>query len=115
MFYDRFVALCADRKVSPSRAAVEAGLSKSIVTRWKKGPESELSGTAIKKLSDYFGVSKAELLGESENTPATKSPEVSESDIIVALFGAPDVTEAQFEEVRQFARFVRERDAQKKL
>lgn len=66
MFYDRFIKLCQDRNIAPTRAAIEAGLSKSTVTKWKNSPDSQLSGTVIAKLSDYFGITKAELLGEPE-------------------------------------------------
>lgn len=69
MFYDRFVQICKEKGVSPSRAAIDAGLSKSTVSKWKNQPDAEPSGSAIKKLSDYFGISKAELLDEQKNTP----------------------------------------------
>ena len=66
MFYDRFVHLCKERNVAPTRAAIDAGLSKSTVTKWKATPDAEPSGTAIKKLSEYFGITRAELLGETK-------------------------------------------------
>lgn len=74
MFYDRFVQLCNEKNITPSRAAIDAGLSKSTVTKWKNAPDSEPSGSAIKKLSEYFGISKAELLGEEMVSPEKKSP-----------------------------------------
>ena len=64
MFYDRFVMLCQKRGVSPSRAAIDAGLSKSTVTKWKRSPDARPTGNVIEKLTRYFGVSVAELLGE---------------------------------------------------
>lgn len=66
MFYDRFVKLCDARGISPSRAAIEAGLSKSTVTKWKTTPSASPTGAAINKLSKYFGISISELLGEDE-------------------------------------------------
>lgn len=71
MFYDNFVKLCQRHGISPSKAAVDAGLSKSTVTKWKNSPNSEPTGTAIKRLSDYFNVPISELLGEEEkeNSP----------------------------------------------
>lgn len=66
MFYDRFIKLCKERNIAPTRAAIEAGLSKSTVTKWKNSPDSQPSGTVITKLSDYFGITKSELLGEPE-------------------------------------------------
>lgn len=44
-----------------------------------------------------------------EKGPAAESHEVTENDIKYALFGG-DATDAQFEEVKSFARFVKERD-----
>lgn len=75
MFYDKFVRLCALRGVSPSRAAVEAGLSKSTVTKWKTTPDAEPTGAALKKLSEYFGVSISEILQEDENKPLVNDDE----------------------------------------
>lgn len=73
MFYDRFIQLCAERGISPSRAAIEAGLSKSTVSKRKSSPSAEPTGTAIKKLTEYFGISVAELMGEAP-VPDEKSP-----------------------------------------
>ena len=67
VFYDKFVQICKKHGVSPSRAAIEAGLSKSTVTKWKTSPNAEPTGAAIKKLTEYFGISVSELMGE-ENT-----------------------------------------------
>jgi len=76
VFYDKFVKICQQRGISPSRAAVEAGLSKSTVTKWKTTPDAEPTGTAIKKLTEYFGISVAELMGEVEKKPTlTKKDE----------------------------------------
>lgn len=48
---------------------------------------------------------------ENEKSPAAESREVTDDDIKFALFGGGDVTDAQFEEVKSFARFIKERDA----
>ena len=56
MFYDKFVLLCALKGVSPSKAAVDAGISKSLVTKWKVNSVDVPSPEILKKLSDYFGV-----------------------------------------------------------
>lgn len=69
MFYDKFVLLCTLKGVSPSKAAVDAGISKSLVTKWKTNGVSIPSADVLKKLSTYFDVSVSELLGESENRP----------------------------------------------
>lgn len=66
MFYDKYVQLCKRRGVSPSAAAIEAGLSKSLVTKWKANKVDVPSPDVLKKLSAYFGVPVSELLGEEE-------------------------------------------------
>ena len=74
--------------MSCSRAAKEIGLSNSTVTKWKN------TGAV-----------------PSGDTLAGRAGGVSEDDIKFALFGGGPVTDAQYEEVKQFVRFIKERDA----
>ena len=60
-------------------------------------------------LGEYFDCCVDYLLG-NKNDPAQRG-EVSDDDIKFALFGDGPVTDAQFEEVKQFVRFIKERDA----
>lgn len=115
MFYDRFVQICSDRGVSPSRAATEAGLSKSTVTKWKNTPDSKPTGAALKKLSDYFDISISELLDE-ENKKAPTPTEKDERDILdevdIGFYqGFKELTEDQKDTVRDMVRVMRERRA----
>ena len=49
---------------------------------------------------------------EKQHAPAADSSRgVTDEDLKFALFGGGDVTDAQFEEVKNFARFIKERDA----
>lgn len=66
MFYDKYAQLCKQRGVSMSAAAVEAGLSKSLVTKWKTNKVDVPSPDVLKKLSAYFNMPVSELLGEEE-------------------------------------------------
>lgn len=76
VFYDRFVKLCDAKNVSPSRAAVEAGISKSLVTKWKQDATKEPSADVVRKLAQYFGISRFEVL---EDRPANYSdPELQD-------------------------------------
>ena len=76
MFYDKFVLLCALKGVSPSKAAVDAGISKSLVTKWKVNSVDVPSPEILKKLSAYFGVPVSRLLSEEEQ----KTPTLTEKD-----------------------------------
>lgn len=113
MFYDRFVVLCRRKGVTPSRAAIDAGLSKSTVTKWKNDPDSKPTGNVIGKLTNYFGVSIAELLGDETGDEGVRQP--SREEVMFALFGgSEDITEEMYEEVCSFAAFVKQREAAKK-
>ena len=72
MFYDNFIKACNSAGKSPSAVVVEAGISKPAVTRWKKGQQP--TDASLQKLSDYFGISKAALLG-AEKSPASDEAE----------------------------------------
>lgn len=71
MFYDKYAQLCKRRGVSMSAAAVEAGLSKSLVTKWKTNKVDVPSPDVLKKLSAYFCMPVSELLGENEKEQPT--------------------------------------------
>lgn len=101
MFYDKFASLCAQRGVSPSRAAQEAGLSKSTVTKWKNSPTSTPTGAAIEKLTAYFGITAGELLGESADIL---------SQVDVAFYGDyQELSEDDKQTLRDMARVMRAR------
>lgn len=63
-FYERFVCLCNKVGKTPSRVAMEIGLSKPTVNRWKNG-SCPTDATAM-KIAEYFGVSIQELTGEAD-------------------------------------------------
>ena len=64
MFYDEYAQLCKKRGISMSAAAVAAGVSKSLVTKWKTNKVKTPSPEVLEKLSAYFGVPVSQLLGE---------------------------------------------------
>ena len=70
MFYDRFLQLCAQRGISPSKAAVEAGISKSLVTKWRTNAVQVPSAEVLQKLARYFSLSVSDLLEETAGAPA---------------------------------------------
>lgn len=98
MFYDNFVYLCKKHGVSPSKAAIDAGLSKSTVTKWKTTPDAQPTGNAIKKLSEYFCVPISELLNEEEqkNPPSELVLTERESRILEALRSKSPAEQAAF-------------------
>lgn len=81
MFYDTYVAICAKKGVSPSRAAEDAGISKSLVTKWKNNKVVLPSPDILKKISVYFGIPVSDLIAESENPTVQADSGISDRDI----------------------------------
>lgn len=63
-FYENYLKLCEKAGKTPSAAALEMGLSKPTVNRWKKGGGAT-DATAL-KVASYFGVTVEELTGEEQ-------------------------------------------------
>ena len=114
MFFNRFKALCDEKGVSVYRACTDIGLNRSAVAKWKSGGKP--NGTTAARLADYFGVTTDYLLEQTEQrAPAQIRAAVSDEDIKFALFGGSgEITDAMYEEVKQFAAFLKQREAGKK-
>lgn len=111
VFFDVYSRLCKEIGKTPTSAALDMGIARSTVSAWKS--EGRIpSGATLQKVADYFGVSTDYLL-EKENDPAANG-EVTDDDIKFALFGGAPVTDEQYEEVKRFARYVRDRDIHSK-
>ena len=67
-FYENYVKLCALHNLSESGAAKKIGLSNAAANGWKKGKMP--SATTQIKLTDLFGVSVKELMGETDDPSA---------------------------------------------
>ena len=74
------------------------------------------AGATAAKLADYFGVTTDYLLGQSEDKVPAETPRViSDEEIKFALFGGDgEITDAMYDEVKQFAAFIKQREAGKK-
>ena len=84
MFYDNFINLCKRKKIAPSKAAIDAGFSKSLVSKWKANPNTVPTVDVLKKISDYFGITVDELLGK-EKQP-TEGELSDEEKVMLDLF-----------------------------
>ena len=82
MFYDKYAQICKRRGISMSAAALEAGLSKSLVTKWKANKVEVPSPDVLKKLSAYFNIPVSELLEEDKKEkPTVQDGELSEEKL----------------------------------
>lgn len=111
MFFDRYCELCADKGLSPTKAAVNMGISRSAVSAWKKGDRTP-QGESLAKIADYFDVTVDYLLektDQKEKASAQKSEGITDEDLKFALFDAPEeITDDIMDEVKRFAKYVEE-------
>lgn len=63
-FYENFLRLCNKHGKTPSKVALEIGISKSIVSRWKNG--GGVTDATAQKIADYFCVPVEDLLGDRQ-------------------------------------------------
>ena len=115
MFYDKFVYLCNQKGVSPTRAAIDAGISKSLVTKWKVSQVQVPSPDVLKKLSVYFNVPVSTLLGEEIIKAPTEKVSADILDEVDIGFynGYKELDETDKEVLRDMVRVMRERRSKK--
>lgn len=79
MIYDNFLKLCNSVGKTPSAAAIDMGLSKTTVNRWKNGG-GVTDATAL-KIANYFGITVDELKNGIKKQPSIpKDEELDKND-----------------------------------
>ena len=82
-FYQKFVNACNEIGKKPSAVAEEIGLSKSLVSRWKRG--GGVTDATLMKVAAYFGVDPLDF-GETTIDDIYPEPLMNdEDDMILAL------------------------------
>lgn len=82
--------------------ALELGITKGAVSQWCNGKKAPSAETA-KKVADYLGIKLSDLTDERQ--PLT------DDNLKFALFGGDgEITDAQLNEVKKFAQYIKERD-----
>lgn len=114
--YERIENLCKARNITITTMCKECGASRGSLTDLKSGRKQKLSVDTLSKIAVYFGVTVDHLAGnETKNAPAPEDRRITDDDIKFALFGGDgEITDEMYEEVRNFASFVKAREAQKK-
>lgn len=96
MIYDNFLKLCNSVGKTPSAAAIDMGLSKTTVNRWKNG--GGLTDATALKVANYFGITVDELKTGIKKEPSIpKDEELDKNDAISnlrdnVLYHFPDAT-----------------------
>lgn len=111
MFYDVLEKLAASKGKSVFAVTTELGITASTVSYWKKKgttPKSDI----LAKFAEYFNVSTDYLLNGGNETGR---PAISDDDLKFALFGGDVVvTDKMFQEVKDFAQYVKEKNRNEK-
>lgn len=82
------------------------GFGNGTIGKWDK---FNPSADKLKIVADYFGVTVDFLLTGEQKEPLSRA--VTDDDIKFALFGGDaEITDEQFDEVKRFAQFVKERN-----
>lgn len=91
--------------------ASKAGISQSALSDIESQVSNKRpSATTVQLIASALGCTVAELMGE---TVETRRP--TDAEIKFALFGGDqEITDAQFEEVKRFAQYVKERESRDK-
>ena len=106
-FSDRLRQLRKAADLSQMEFSKRIGVSKSSVNMYERG-EREPNLETLQRIADFFQVDIGYLLGKSESAPPVRS--ITDDDIKFALFGGSgEITDAMYEEVKQFAAFVKNR------
>ena len=95
----------------------ELGVAESTISHYET-ERRQLDNETLLKLGEFFEVTVGYLLGVEDNTKAPADVgkrSVSDDDIKFALFGGDgEITDAMYDEVRQFAAMVKLREDTKK-
>lgn len=106
MIYDNFLDLCNSVGKTPSAVALEIGISKTSVNRWKNGG-GVTDATAL-KIARYFGITVDELKNGIKKQPSIpKDEELNKNDAVWDLREAvlerfPDYDVGQLSEIMDF-------------
>lgn len=96
-------------RISQAELARRLGVSPGAVGNWESGtrsPDAEM----LSRIADALGCTVDYLLGREE---MPEKPSATDDDLKVALFGGNGkVTDEMWEEVKQFAEFVKKRKRQ---
>ena len=90
-----------------SAAAMDAGLSKSLVTKWKANKVEVPSPDVLKKLSVYFGMPVSELLGEDKKEKPTAQGDGLSEDMMELIDCIKKLPEDKIQMLLQVARSIR--------
>lgn len=107
IFINRLLNLLLKRNITKNKLLNDLNLSKNSFVDWSKRGTIP-NGITLSKLSKYFNVSVDYLIGNSNRTNSN-DPQKNQKEIMFALFESEDVTEDMFEDVKRYAKYVKQK------
>lgn len=109
---DKILKLMETNDISAYKLSKDLKISQGSISAWKKGTGNSYT-KYIPELANYFNVSTDYLLGtdeKDEKPPSRSNKGLTDDDIKFALFsGSDNITDEMYEEVKQFAEFVKQK------
>ena len=114
--YNRIETLCHQRNMTITSLCRLADCSRASLSDLKAGRKQSLSAQTLGKLAACLGVTVDCLLGKENPAPGGSTGNgVTDEAIKFALFGGDsEITDEMYEEVRNFAAFVKRREEEKR-
>lgn len=115
MMKNRIKELRNERKVTQATLAKYLGVAQNTLSYWEN-ETYDIDTASLRKVADYFGITTDYVLcrDSAPVSQQTTDRAVSDEDIMFALFdGDKEITPEMYDEVKQFARFVREKHKNK--
>jgi transcriptional regulator with XRE-family HTH domain len=108
---NRILNLILSKELSYAELSQLTGVPKSALQRYATGETEKIPADRLELIAKALGTTAAALLGQSSANPAA----VSDDDIKFALFGGDgEITDAMYQEVKEFAALIKLREAMKK-
>lgn len=103
-FITNFEKICKERGVSPSRALIDAGLSNSLYTKWRKSPKAVPNLDTLILLSKYFNTTIDDIVGYKTEQYVTDFKNYPGLYQIAQHWH--ELTQAQRDEIINYAKYV---------
>ena len=79
MFFQNYLRLCNIKNIKPTAAALEMGIAKATVSRWKSGCKP--NSATLQKIADYFGVPVETLTAGQKKAPGRMAKDLSAEEL----------------------------------
>ena len=109
---EKIKALRKQAKLTQTELGEKLGVQKNAVSKWECGRVTDIPAGKIKAMAQLFDVPPSYLIDDEAGSVPRPTVEggIPDEDVKFALFGGDmEITDEMYEEVKQFAAFVKAR------